>query len=273
MRPLSHSLALLALLALAIGAADLAAQGRVQIQGTVVEEASGDPIPAVDIVARAPDGRYLLSTMTDDSGHFEVEVQYTDGVQLFASRIGYMKNKTPVLRFDEHTYFEVELRLSPDAVLLAPLKVVSRGVEERSGVLSGYRSRVGTGMGHYITREQIERTDPAFVSDLLAQVPGVRLTSSGSGTRRAVSMARSVGRNCGVQIYMDGVLITKRLPTPTGSIVDGVVVDEVVAPNSVEGIEVYRGLSTVPAQFFTPDAGCGVIAIWTRRGDRNREPR
>ena len=43
-------------------------------------------------------------------------------------------------------------------------------------------------------------------------------------------------------------------------------IDEVISPGSVEGIEVYRGLSTVPAEFLNPDAECGVIAIWTRRG-------
>lgn len=38
------------------------------------------------------------------------------------------------------------------------------------------------------------------------------------------------------------------------------------APGLVEGIEIYRGLSTVPAQFLNSDAKCGVVAIWTRRG-------
>jgi hypothetical protein len=28
---------------------------------------------------------------------------------------------------------------------------------------------------------------------------------------------------------------------------------------------VYRGLSGVPAEFLTPEARCGVIALWTQR--------
>jgi hypothetical protein len=242
------------------------AQDRVRISGTVRDEGTSAPISAVDLVARTPTGRFLLSTVTDEAGRFDFQVRYTPGVQLFASRIGYADNTTPVLHFDGDTFFELELRLSPDAVLLAPLEVVTRRTAERSRVLTGYHARLETGLGYYITREEIERARPSFVSDLLAQVPGVRLSSSGSGTRRAVSMARSVGHNCAVQVFVDGILITKQIMTPGGVRTEGVVIDDVVLPNSVEGIEVYRGLSTVPARFLTPEADCGVIAIWTRRG-------
>ena len=263
--PLMRSLALIVvLLAPGVGATALDAQDPVHVEGTVLDEDTGSPIPAVDLVARGPDGRFLVSTVANDSGQFEFDVQYTAGVQLFASRIGYMDNKTPVLYFDGHTFFELEIRLSPEAVLLAPLEVVARRSTERNPILAGYRSRLDTGMGYYITRDEIEQLKPAFVSDLLGMIPGVRLGSSGSGTRRTVTMARTVGHNCRVQIFMDGLLVTERLPTPGG---DGVVVDDVVAPESVEGIEVYRGLSTVPAEFLTPEADCGVIAIWTRRGN------
>jgi hypothetical protein len=43
-------------------------------------------------------------------------------------------------------------------------------------------------------------------------------------------------------------------------------VDDLVAPGAIEGIELYRGTATIPAEFLTPQARCGVVAIWTRRG-------
>jgi hypothetical protein len=44
----------------------------------------------------------------------------------------------------------------------------------------------------------------------------------------------------------------------------GASIDDLVFPSDVEGVEVYKGLSEYPGQFASPDARCGVIAVWTR---------
>jgi hypothetical protein len=62
-----------------------------------------------------------------------------------------------------------------------------------------------------------------------------------------------------VQIFLDGMLITRG--SPGGE----VLIDDIVNPLDVEAIEVFRGLASVPPEFLTPDARCGVVAIWTRR--------
>ena len=258
---------ILGALLLAAGATGLSAQEPVQVRGTVVDEQTGEPVPAVDIVVRAANDRFIRSVVTDDEGRFRITVHYHPGIWLAASRIGYADNRTPVLWFDDHTYYEVEIRLDPSAVLLAPLEVVSKSRERRSPILSGFDRRVRNGHGYYITRREIEERNATYVSDLLALVPGVRLQSSGgAGTRRVVRMARSAGRACPVQLFVDGMQVTRRQSAGIGGEFYGVYVDDFVTPNSVEGIEIYRGLSTVPPEFLTPDADCGVIAIWTRRG-------
>ena len=65
---------------------------------------------------------------------------------------------------------------------------------------------------------------------------------------------------------MDGFLINRREASVLGARPMDYRIDDMVLPSSVEGIEIYRGLSTVPPEFLNPDAECGVIAIWTRRG-------
>ena len=35
---------------------------------------------------------------------------------------------------------------------------------------------------------------------------------------------------------------------------------------AVELVEVFRGISEMPAEFANPDLRCGAVAIWTRRG-------
>jgi hypothetical protein len=256
---------LLALAALAPFAAPVGAQDPVRIEGRVVEEDSGEPISAVDVVVRAANDRYLASMQTDEEGRFQVDIRRADAVWLFASRIGYVDNRTPLLHFDDNRFFEVEIRLDPAAILLAPLAVVARRSGDRSPVLANFDHRVRTGTGYYITRRDIERVKPMYVTDLLATVPGVRIIPAGAGTRRIIEMGRTAGRNCPVQIFVDGMLVTRDLgPFTSGS--GRFTVDDIASPNSVEGIEIYRGLSSVPAEFLTPEAECGVVAIWTRRG-------
>lgn len=239
---------------------------QVRIEGRVVDEQTGEPVPSVDLVVRAGNDRFITNTVTDDGGRFELQLSRLHAISIYASRIGYADNQTPVLRFGDHDFFRVEIRLDPVAVLLAPLEVLTRRKGDRSPVLENFDRRVHIGSGYYITREDIEARRPSLVTDLLATVPGVRVVGSGAGTRRTIEIARTGGRDCPVQIFVDGMLVTRRVSPAFGAPTAGYTIDDVALPNSVEGIEIYRGLSTVPAEFLTPDADCGVVAIWTRRG-------
>lgn len=251
-------------------AAGLPGQGQAQVmdsvrlEGRVVEAESANPIAFAEITVLDSELRRLGHVQAARDGTFTVRVPWKeDGVYLLAERIGYEENRTPFLWFDDHSFFELEIRLDRDAVLLAPLEVVARS-RRQSQVLEGFKSRLETGLGHYITRAEIERSNPRLVTDLLAMVPGVQLRSSGAGLRRVVQMsrARSV-LACPAQVYVDGM----RLNTNAGpSEAQLVAIDDYVAPGSVEGIEVYKGLSTVPAPFLNEYADCGVVVIWTRRG-------
>ncbi|MFC1791075.1 hypothetical protein ACFL0I_01235, partial [Gemmatimonadota bacterium] len=84
--------------------------------------------------------------------------------------------------------------------------------------------------------------------------------------RPVVRVGRSANRDCITQIFVDGFLVNRRAFGARGARPIDFRIDDAVSPASVEGIEIYRGLGTVPAEFLNPDAVCGVIAIWTRRG-------
>jgi hypothetical protein len=73
----------------------------------------------------------------------------------------------------------------------------------------------------------------------------VRMQRSGSSSAQP---------NCTVSMYVDGQ------PYPNGNVDD-------FPPLSIEGIEVYKSASEIPAAFRTRDAMCGLIAIWTRDPD------
>jgi hypothetical protein len=247
---------------LALAATAASGQTRVQIVGTVLDNNSQTPIANVNLTIRNVHDQYLGRAVSDSSGRFTFTVYRTSAVNIYASRIGYRRTSTPVLHFDGNSFFQVKLHMDPEVVVLAPLEVGARATGAANPVLADFRHRLMSGTGHYITRADIERRRPMYVSDMLQDVPGVRLASSARGNRRIITMARSEAMLCQVQLFVDGRLMNRG----AGLLADQSI-DDYVEPASVEGIEVYRGLSTLPPEFYTPEAKCGVVAVWTRRGD------
>lgn len=261
-RPFRWALLWTALVPAALSAQ--AKQDSVLLRGRVVEEHSGTPIVHASLTLLDRQGRIVSRTESGDAGEFTVVVRDQFGVAIQASRFGYTPATTPFLWFDDHLFFEVEVRLDPDAVLLAPLEIMAMR-RDSSAVLSAFYHRVRRGMGWYFTRDEIEAMRPGRVTDILTHVPGVHLASSGAGLRRIVQIGRTAASpsGCPAQVYIDGMHLNARTGPPDTRVV---AIDDYVSPGSVEGIEVYRGLSTVPAEFLNEDAKCGVVVVWTRRG-------
>jgi hypothetical protein len=258
---------LLLLLASSVPVASVAGQAAVRVEGRVVADEDQRPLAFADITVRRTNGQFVMQLQADSLGRFEFAVRGVPAVQLRVQRLGYRTNTTPVLHFDNRSYFQVEVRLDAEAILLAPLEVKVWSEVGESPFLDNFRHRLETGLGTYITRREIEARNPFQITDMLRTVPGVHLESSGRGGRPRVRFGRAEGARggmaCDAQIFVDGMLMNR-----PGADRESDRIDEYVTPRSVEGIEVYRGLATVPAEFLTPDAQCGVVAIWTRRGGR-----
>jgi hypothetical protein len=246
-------------LALAL-AAPLAGQ-EVRIEGRVIADVTAHPLPSARVTAFRPDGKLIKRVESDSAGMFEFTVAGHSAVRLRAEHIGYKAVTTPMLHFDDRSYFQVEVRLDTEALLLAPLEVVVWSAVDPSPLLDNFRRRVASGSGVYITRADIQARRPMFMSDMLRSVPGVVFEGAGAGARPRINIGRSSAMNCQTQIFVDGLLATRG-----GA---DVRLDDLVNPMSVEGIEIYRGLSTVPPEFLNPDAKCGVIAVWTVRSGRS----
>ena len=69
------------------------------------------------------------------------------------------------------------------------------------------------------------------------------------------------GLQCAPSVYVDGALVRPggNPGRSYGSF------NELVAPELIEAVEVYRRVSEVPAIYSGELAACGVVAIWTRR--------
>jgi hypothetical protein len=240
---------------------DLTSRG--EIHGRLIDDNTGAPIPGARVELLDELRRPIRGTVTDDDGRFRIPQVRSGPFLLRAARLGYRTTTTPRWRIQGGEVLQVEVRMDIDAVVLAPLEIVAARRPQPSPVLEGFRARMASGLGYFVTRADIEARNPSMISDMLAMVPGVHLEGSGSGLRRTIHMGRAGATRCPAQIFVDGFLFNRPV---MGRGDDVFVIDDAVTPSSVEGIEIYRGLAGVPAEFLNPNSRCGVVVIWTRRG-------
>jgi hypothetical protein len=255
---------LAALVVLATCAATVS-RAQVVLEGHVADDLTGAGLGGAQVLLLDRHNRTVAYQETDDSGHFHFSRSEFGWYRFEVKAIGYLKTLTPFLRWtQDHSYADLEVRLAPHTVLLAPLEVVALSPALASPVLENAVHRRSYGFGIQLTREDIEKRHPASIIDMLTELPGVYAMRRGSGaSARALYMGRALygpgGGACPVQIFLDGRLATRDAPG------GDVTVDDLVSPLDVEMVEVFRGLSSIPPEFLNEYARCGVIAIWTKR--------
>ena len=234
------------------------------IRGQAVDEITGTGLPSALIEFLDEARRVLRTTTADDAGYFVLPRLPAGPFRLRVTQLGCLVTTTTIWWVEVGDLLEVMVWLRPDAIPLAPLEVVAL-TRRHLPVLAGFYRRMEEAVGGYfLDREEIEERHPSRITDLLADLPGVRLeTAQGfSGQNRVVTLSRSLlgarGGRCPVQVFVDGILASR------GG--GAVPLDDLASPSALEGVEIYRGLASVPAEFLTPEARCGVIVLWTKRG-------
>jgi hypothetical protein len=243
----------LALLALAARAA-AGQEAAVRIRGVVVEEITGHAISgALVIIAETGD-----SAVADRDGRFAFTARRAGIFAVEARQLGFRPVRA-TFELDVGESAEITFTLAAEATALP--EVVVEGTPLVHPSMVEFFRRKAEGHGHFITREDIERERPMLMSDLLDQVPGVRIDCK-LGRQCWIDMGRAqpslVGRSvCHVQYFVDGVRY--------GSPAEEVDINS-FRPEDIEGVEVYRGASGVPPRYTGRDARCGVVLIWLRIG-------
>lgn len=237
---------------------------QVVLEGRVLDDSTGRPIHDARVLLEDRYGKTAGYQKTDSLGRFRFEMTKSERFRLEARAVGYQPARRTVLwMMEDRSFAGLEVRLTPHAMLLAPVEVVALAPVKVSPVLANMEYRRTHGFGIFISRQEIETRHPQRISDLLETTPGVRLSRQGSGASRRVihlgPLPGPGGGDCPVQIFLDGMLATRN--TRGGD----VTVDDLADPQDVEAIEIFKGLATVPAEFLNQQARCGVIAIWTKR--------
>ena len=218
---------------------------------TVTPDAA--PVVGVSVTLRSANGD-SRAIITGDDGTFRFAGVPRAGSVLLVRRIGFLPDSI-VLGADP-------VRDEPLTVVLTPAPEALATVVVRApravGPLADFYRRRATGMGRYIARADIEKRHPSYTTDLLRMTPGLSLVRGAGSTA-----LRFRGSTCAPEVFLDGTLLGPlELDFDT------------LAPGSIEGIELYSGAASVPAEFSRTrgHTACGTVVVWTREGER-RPPR
>jgi hypothetical protein len=243
-------------------------QGRV-VGGQVLDSVSGRPLGGADVYFTTLPGQ----GRTDGAGRFRLEGHSVRDSLLVVRHIGYVPRTVAV---------------TPDAPVLATIDIgsiylrpvatqldrIAVEVEEirRYPQLDGFYTRKKnlTGLGHFLTREFVERSGAPRTSDLIRKSHKVEIECSKSAGNTCVAASRRARETRMLLRARDTTVVEDELFTfGAGRCRMEVWVDGVRSPFNLDeipvewivGIEIYSGPGTTPPLFGL--GACGVIAIWT----------
>lgn len=279
------ALAAAAVLLALLRAAPAAAQ---VVQGTVVDARTEAALQGVNVALLDAAGARAAITVTDAQGAFLLRVPREGSFRITASRVGYATSSTDLGMVGGRVSLTLPIRLASAAIEMGPLVVTAeapRFPPDPRLAPTGFNERRERGPGVFWTREQLLASNPARMSALGYVLPGVRPVPAGYSGGGDVVMHRS---GCLPSIWIDwrlarpgGLRLVGHSPgRPTThdsrraqpSPPQGPSLDELVTPTEVEGLEVYRSASEVPATF-TSSSDCGALVIWLRQAPESDEMR
>ena len=224
---------------------------------TVRDSQTRAPLLNATVTMRGRSGQLL----TDSSGAVVFPRDLGRGVVISARRLGYAPSTLEV-RPDTADTVRVALVLTPTVQVLATVPVVGASADYGARLSAFEARRMRGASGSFITRSELEQWHSIYLTDALRRVQSVRIVDSvgfkfAASSRSAKPSLRGTVADlapCIMRVGVDGQI--KEL---------GFAPDEVPVPE-IEGVEVYAGPASLPAEFsgLRRDAGCGLVMIWTR---------
>lgn len=228
-----------------------------RISGKVIDKGSGATIRNAELLF-VTEGRIATS---DSVGHYSF-VGLPPGEAHFIVRTPHYPTTEVVveLKAGDDLLLPIELD-STRAARTAQLPAVA--VTARAALVNyrlvDFERRRRTGIGQYLTDEEIRSSGAGNLTDATRSMRGMTVHCGGNtevaGCR--IHMVRAPN-NCSPEYIVDGQVDNMFGPmTPIRDII---------------GLEVYMGASDVPGEFAGTRAGCGVVVIWTLSGPPRRKP-
>ena len=214
---------------------------------SVFDIQSRGPVIAAFVAAVEQD----LITTTDRNGSFRLEGLAPGTHTIRVWRLGYVQTEFSVSLGEKTvSVLDAPIMLAPDPVRMAEVVVEGSSNTVLAGPVAEFYRRRREARGVFLARADFEESGADRFDQLLRTVPGVDVHQVGD-MRYAVRMSSARLNGCSPQFWVDGIRVEERWAMA-------------LQPEGIEGIEVYRRLSEVPAEF-AGRGSCGVIVVWTRR--------
>ena len=164
---------------------------------------------------------------------------------------------------------DVELLLTPDITVLAPLVARAQSTPFIQGRLEDFERRRKSGFGKFLDRTALAAIEPASLERVIRTTPGVRIVSAcnrymamtmrqGHGGGQDNRMTCLLNWFCPLAVYVDGALLWSPGMTELPPDIAPIMARE------LEAVEVYRGPSETPVEYQGTGSACGVLMLWTR---------
>jgi len=215
--------------------------GRVVLEGSATNAGSRVELLGTDVVA-----------LTNEKGEFTLRNLPSGSHVLLARHLGFGAETVPV-DLSSREPKQVTIKLPKFVAMMDPVLVTARRAVGLEKV--GFNQRKKSGFGYYLDPEQIQRMHANYITDILRQVPGLRVSYTPQGEVISSSRGVSSFSNSGcVQYYVDGMPWMSAAPGDVNNFVNG---------SEVVGVEVYQGSNT-PAQYSRAMQDCTTIVLWTK---------
>jgi hypothetical protein len=212
-----------------------------------------------------------ILTRTDSVGRFTLRGVPRGEQRVIIRRLGYAPKMVDVgVAAGDSVIVQIVLLQRAQVLPAIPVAGAENPIVPRR--LRDFERRRTSGVGHFLTADDIavERSKP--LGDVLVRLPGTLVVRSSLTaclvlTRGAQSFRNSAsgycgnklvgGHNCPVAVFLDG------FPAYNGHSEEIFDLNSLSA-NVVAGVEFYSGASSMPREFSAPRGTCGAVVIWTK---------
>ena len=259
-----------------------------QLRGRLLDVESGEPLASGLVTLLTASQIRVTTAVTDEQGHWKLEVPVAGTYYVSARRIGYQPWTAGPVEVKRGDDLSSVFHLRRLAITLDPVEVRAQATRKYLE-LTGFYDRQRSDFGHFITPEAIEQRRAVRITDLLLGVPGVNLVRMTTGSVGALYVQLrgsnpSDGGVCRPRVFVDGLLFARGDSRPRGResrnvternlgdqiqrLDQGMSLDDIGHPSTIAAIEVYRSATQVPVQFGGTSVGtlCGAIVFWTKTG-------